>query len=128
MKKTIAIAGIVIVFTCIILNQIFPLANQIEYFEVEKIKSITIQKGESTVNYCDDFDIQSISELIFMSEPTRKRSTHDMPIVPNYITLTIHLLENDSYTYYLYEVNSIWYVEQSYYGIYVIDQSIVPYI
>ena len=63
-----------------------------------------------------------IIEQLSKAKETRLLTVHDRPTVRDYYTVDIITKDNDmTYTSFIYQENSKWYLEQPYTGIYEIN-------
>lgn len=132
MKKSNIVIGFVLIFMISggysVYNNFFPVAKSIEYPEVEQIYSINISSDNGVIDYSyiDQFTI--LSSYIVNARATRIWSVNDVPNLP-YNTIKIETIDsNKTYIYYIYENNSRVYIEQPYYGVYIIDKEIINFV
>ncbi|MDF2544605.1 MAG: hypothetical protein K0S47_4323 [Herbinix sp.] len=111
-----------------IYDYIFPKAKPIQYPEVKTIYSIEISSGDAVTQFKDISQIETISNYIVNAKATRKWSVNDTPVQRQYHTLSI-TTANDvrTYRYYMYEESSKLYIEQPYYGVYIVDKGMIDF-
>ncbi len=106
----------------------FPVAKSIEYPEVKQIYSINISSDNGVIEYSDIDQFTAISGYIVNARATRIWSVNDVPDLP-YYTIKIETIDsNSTYIYFIYENNSKVYIEQPYYGVYIIDKEIINFV
>lgn len=109
-------------------NIFFPVAKSIEYPEVKQIYSINISSDNGVIEYSDIDQFTAISGYIVNAKATRIWSVNDVPNLP-YYTIKIDTIDsNSTYIYFIYENSSKVYIEQSYYGVYIIDKEIINFV
>lgn len=100
-------------------NDFFPMAKCIQFPDIERITSVKISKDDLVLKYSDNKNIKLIMGCLLNANATRILSVNDAPTVNEYYE--VNVIEEDSnryYTSYIYQENSIWYVEQPYWGVY----------
>ena len=133
MKKSYIIIAFILIAIIsggyLVYNYFFPVAQSIEYPEVEQITSIIISSDNELIEYTDIAEFTAISSHIVNARATRIWSVYDAPTVFPYYTINIETVDNNSrYIYYIYEKNFKVYIEQPYYGVYVIDKKIINFV
>ena len=98
-------------------------ASPIMLPQTDEITSIDITVGESTVSHSDKTWISEVIADISSSEPTKKESVQDFPLVESYIKIDFRLKTGTS-TIFAYEDRGKYYLERPYQGIYKIDRKL----
>lgn len=131
MKKTILkwiISSICISMLLVVIggikiyNDFFPMAEPVNFPSNDEIIAIDIKKDTINLKYTDPEILKMIIEQLSKAKETRLLTVHDRPTVRDYYTVDIITKDNDmTYTSFIYQENSKWYLEQSYTGIYEIS-------
>ena len=127
MKKKSIIATIFIVLILggyYIYNNMFPVAEPIQYPTIEDIISIDVITDDNKENKILGTDFASLVTYISNSKPTRIMSTNESPAIKPYYKIEIST-EGKTYNYYVYEDDKKLYIECPYEGIYTIDSEVV---
>lgn len=111
---------------CILLNNMFPMADPIDYPDKEDIISISLVNN-NTSYLITASDFKTFLQYIHNSDPTRQWSIQDYPSVANYYTIEL-LTENRLYRYFVYTEGSQIYIEHPYEGIYKADPQVLDFI
>jgi len=112
----------------ILYTNIFPLAEPIELPKVNGVYNIEIHKENIIIEHKGEKEIQEILSYFSNAKPTRIMTAHDRPIIRDYYTVNFYSKEDRLYTSYIYNENSKWYIEQSYYGIYEVKDELIDFI
>lgn len=108
-----------------IYNDFFPMAEPINLPSNDEIIAINIKKDTFNINYTDSEILKMIVEQLSKAKETRLLTVHDRPTVRDYYTVDIITKYNNmTYTSFIYQENSKWYLEQPYTGIYEINEDI----
>lgn len=131
MKKTILkwiISSICISMLLVVIggikiyNDFFPMAEPVNFPSNDEIIAIDIKKDTINLKYTDPEILKMIIEQLSKAKETRLLTVHDRPTVRDYYTVDIITKDNDmTYTSFIYQENSKWYLEQPYIGIYEIS-------
>ena len=131
MKKTILkwiISSICISMLLVVIggikiyNDFFPMAEPVNFPSNDEIIAIDIKKDTINLKYTDPEILKMIIEQLSKAKETRLLTVHDRPTVRDYYTVDIITKDNDmTYTSFIYQENSKWYLEQPYTGIYEIS-------
>lgn len=131
MKKTILkwiISSICISLLLVVIggikiyNDFFPMAEPVNFPSNDEIIAIDIKKDTVNIKYTDPEILKMIIEQLSKAKETRLLTVHDRPTVRDYYTVDIITKDNDmTYTSFIYQENSKWYLEQPYTGIYEIN-------
>ena len=131
MKKTILkwiISSICISMLLVVIggikiyNDFFPMAEPVNFPSNDEIIAIDIKKDTINLKYTDPEILKMIIEQLSKAKETRLLTVHDRPTVMDYYTVDIITKDNDmTYTSFIYQENSKWYLEQPYTGIYEIS-------
>ena len=127
MKKKSIIATIFIVLILggyYIYNNMFPVAEPIQYPSIEDIIAIDILTDDNKENKILGTDFASLVTYISNSKPTRIMSTNESPTITPHYKIEIST-EEKTYNYYVYEDDKKVYIERPYEGIYTIDSQVV---
>lgn len=105
-----------------IYNDFFPMAEPVNFPSNDEIIAIDIKKDTINLKYTDPEILKMIIEQLSKAKETRLLTVHDRPTVRDYYTVDIITKDNDmTYTSFIYQENSKWYLEQPYTGIYEIS-------
>lgn len=131
MKKTILkwiISSICISMLLVVIggikiyNDFFPMAEPVNFPSNDEVIAIDIKKDTINLKYTDSEILKMIIEQLSKAKETRLLTVHDRPTVRDYYTVDIITKDNDmTYTSFIYQENSKWYLEQPYTGIYEIS-------
>lgn len=138
MKKTtlrwlvssIVVLSLVVAIGAIkIYNEIFPMAESIQFPNIEEISEIEISKNDLDIKYTDKEAIKTIAECFINAKATRILSINDAPSAKEYYIVNIIAEDNNRiYKSFIYQENSKWYIEQPYWGVYEMDKYILPFL
>lgn len=110
-------------------NDFFPMAESIQFPNIEEISQIEISKNDLNLKYNDKETIKAIAKCFMNARATRILSVNDTPPVKEYYTVNIISEDNSRvYTSFIYRENSKWYIEQPYWGVYEMDKDILPFL
>lgn len=105
-----------------IYNDFFPMAEPVNFPSNDEIIAIDIKKDTVNIKYTGPEILKMIIEQLSKAKETRLLTVHDRPTVRDYYTVDIITKDNDmTYTSFIYQENSKWYLEQPYTGIYEIS-------
>ncbi len=82
------------------------------------ILSIEVINETNTKKYKEIEKIDSIIQCLSDSELTKKTSVQDVPLVRNYTSVILNLVNKECITLYVYKENGNYFVELPYQGIY----------
>ncbi len=123
-KIILSIFVLVAIAGYLIFNTYFPVVEAIELPSLEEVKSIQIEKEDSSIAITNEKEVKELINLFKESKPTRKWSVNDLPTVREYYVVHISTEDNIMYGLYVYQDNNVWYLEQAYVGIYKLEGSI----
>ena len=126
-KKSTVIAiilAIIILGGYYVYNNMFPVAEPIQYPSIENITSINISIDGNKKNKILGTDFAKIATYISNSKPTRIMSVNDFPATRPYYKIAIST-EAQIFNYYVYENNNKVYIEKPYEEVYIIDSQVV---
>ncbi|NLK22138.1 MAG: DUF5301 domain-containing protein [Epulopiscium sp.] len=134
MKKRIIRIGIVVIFIIIISVSViyintFPLAKPIKLPLANEVNVVEIDKDNLLVKYTNNEEITEILNILSGAKPTRIMTVHDRPMVRDYYTLNLNTMSEDwVYRIFIYNKNSMWYIEQPYIGVYELKKGLVDFL
>lgn len=111
----------------VLINNIFPKANPINYPDIENITMVSLIDNNDVSVIVETSDYEKVLQNIGGAKPTRQMSVNDYPTVKNYYTVKIDTTERE-YRYFIYTDNSQAYIEIPYEGIYKADQQFLNYL
>ena len=82
------------------------------------ILSIEVMNETNTKKYKEIEKIDSIIQYLSNSELTKKTSVQDIPLVENYTSIVLNLVNGECITLYVYKENKNYFIELPYQGIY----------
>lgn len=91
--------------------------------ELEKVDQIEISNGDSSYKIDSKDKIDNIIKSLEEVRSTKRQSTNDYPNVDEYITIGIQKDDN-VHTYYIYDKDDKFYIEEPYVGIWELDDEI----
>jgi len=123
MKKFTCYILFILIFT-IYLSGCEKKANPIELPLIDDITSIEIAGGIKDTIITNEEIIASFIQKVIEAKPTSKQSLQDVPNALEY-TRVDFVSDGNITSIFIYKENSKWYIEQSYQGIYEIDENIL---
>ena len=122
MKKIMIIITIILsvllVGGYVLLDNIFPKAEPINYPIIDDVNRITISQNKLDSVNVEYSDYETLLQLIDNAKPTRKMSVNDYPTVETYYVVEIDTNERE-YRYFICDENGQLYIESPYEGIYI---------
>lgn len=115
-------AGVYILF-----NEIFPKAENIRLPEGRDVISVSVGVNNDEAFEINNVDLAKLLELLGGAKPTRELCLNDTPNVRPFYKIALRTSETE-YRYFIYEDNSVKYIEMPYKGIYTADDEIFNYV
>ncbi len=106
----------------------FPLAPPIELPQINNIEKVEIYNGIDTFIITNEESIIEFVEYFNNAKPTRIMSVNETPNKKTYFEVQFKSTNGKDYKSYVYNENNKWLLEQSYHGVYIVDEGIKEFL